>query len=264
MEVPSPLEWQNPRVSLNRAVLITGASRGIGAACARAFADLGDRVAVHYVSDAAAATAVHASLPGTGHTIVQADLRDPEAVKVMVDQAAADLGGIDVLVNNAGVFYSHPIQSVSYEQWQQAWADTLGVNLTGAANVAWCALQHMPRSGGSRIVNVGSRGAFRGEPDSPAYGASKAALVAFGQSIAKALAPERIAVTTLAPGFVETDMAKDHLTGDIGREIRAQSPFNRVATPEELADAIVYLASAGAEWASGAVLDFNGASYLRM
>ncbi len=251
-------------MTLNRAVLITGGSRGIGAACARAFAALGDRVAVHYVSDSVAAAQVHDSLPGAGHTVVQADLRNPAAVKVMVDQAAAELGGIDVLVNNAGVFYSHPIQSVSYEQWQQAWADTLGVNLTGAANVAWCALQHMPRTGGSRIVNVGSRGAFRGEPDSPAYGASKAALVAFGQSIAKALAPERIAVTTLAPGFVETDMAKDHLTGEIGREIRAQSPFNRVATPEELADAIVYLASDGAEWASGAVLDFNGASYLRM
>jgi NAD(P)-dependent dehydrogenase (short-subunit alcohol dehydrogenase family) len=221
-------------------------------------------VAVHYVSDATAASAVHGSLAGTGHTIVQADLRDPDAVKSMVDRAASELGGIDVLVNNAGVFYSHPIQSVSYEDWQRAWSDTLGVNLIGAANVAWCALQYMPRTGGSRIVNVGSRGAFRGEPDSPAYGASKAALVAFGQSIAKALAPERIAVTTLAPGFVETDMAKDHLVGEIGREIRAQSPFNRVASPEELAEAIVYLASPAAEWASGAVLDFNGASYLRM
>jgi len=248
----------------NRSVLITGASRGIGAACAQAFAARGDRVAIHYSSDANAAMDVLASLSGSGHVVVQSDLRDAAAVRTMVDSAAADLGGIDVLVNNAGVFYSHPIQSATYEQWQQAWTDTLGVNLVGAANVTWCALQHMPRTGGSRIVNVGSRGAFRGEPDSPAYGASKAAIVAFGQSIAKALAPEGIAVTTLAPGFVETDMAKDHLTGDSGREIRGQSPFNRVAAPHELADAIVFLASAEAEWASGAVLDFNGASYLRM
>lgn len=248
----------------NRAVLITGASRGIGAACAHTFATRGDRVAIHYSSDASAAQQVLNSLPGDGHVVVQGDLRDPDAVRAFVDQAATHLGGLDVLVNNAGVFFSHPIQSATYEQWQQAWNDTLGVNLTGAANAAWCALQHMPRTGGSRIVNVGSRGAFRGEPDAPAYGASKAAIVAFGQSIAKALAPEGIAVTTLAPGFVETDMAKDHLEGETGREIRAQSPFNRVATPQELADAIVFLASAEAEWASGAVLDFNGASYLRM
>jgi NAD(P)-dependent dehydrogenase (short-subunit alcohol dehydrogenase family) len=143
-----------------------------------AFAARGDRVAIHYASDVDAAAAVHASLPGDGHVIVHADLRDAAAVREMVDSAAASLGGIDVLVNNAGVFYSHPIQSATYEQWQQAWTDTLGVNLIGAANATWCALQHMPRSGGSRIVNVGSRGAFRGEPDSPAYGASKAAIVA--------------------------------------------------------------------------------------
>lgn len=248
----------------NRAILITGASRGIGAACAQAFAARGDRVAIHYSSDAAAAADVLGSCAGDGHVVVQGDLRDPAAVRSFVDEAAAHLGKIDVVVNNAGVFFSHPIEAATYEQWQQAWNDTLGVNLTGAANVTWCALQHMPRAGGSRIVNVGSRGAFRGEPDSPAYGASKAAIVAFGQSIAKALAPEGIAVTTLAPGFVETDMAKDHLEGETGREIRAQSPFNRVATPQELADAIVFLASSEAEWASGAVLDFNGASYLRM
>ena len=248
----------------NRAILITGASRGIGAACAQAFAARGDRVAIHYSSDAGAAADVLGSCAGDGHVVVQGDLRDPAAVRSFVDEAAAHLGKIDVVVNNAGVFFSHPIESATYEQWQQAWNDTLGVNLTGAANVTWCALQHMPRDGGSRIVNVGSRGAFRGEPDSPAYGASKAAIVAFGQSIAKALAPEGIAVTTLAPGFVETDMAKDHLEGETGREIRAQSPFNRVATPQELADAIVFLASSEAEWASGAVLDFNGASYLRM
>ena len=111
----------------------------------------------------------------------------------MVDSAAASLGGLDVLVNNAGVFFAHPIDEVDYETWQQAWADTLGVNLVGAANVTWCALQHMPRESGSRIVNVGSRGAYRGEPDIPAYGASKAGLHAFGQSMAQRLAPRGIA-----------------------------------------------------------------------
>ena len=131
----------------------------------------------------------------------------------MVDSVAQEFGVLDVLINNAGVFFDHPMESSSYEPLQQAWADTSGVNLIGAANVTWCALQHMPKNSTSRIVNIGPRGAFRGEPVSPAYGASKAAIVAFGQSIAKALAPMKIGVTTLALGFVETDMAARLLDG---------------------------------------------------
>jgi 3-oxoacyl-[acyl-carrier protein] reductase len=246
-----------------RAILVTGASRGIGRAIAQAFAAAGDRVAVHHRDSAALAAEVLAGLPGTGHAVVQADLADPEAVRRMVDGAHHALGGLDVLVNNAGVFTPHPIADVSYEQWQAAWQHTLGVNLTGAANVTWCAVQHMIGGGGGRIVNVSSRGAFRGEPGQPAYGASKAGLNAFGQSLARALAPHGIAVATVAPGFVDTDMAAGHLDGARGAEIRAQSPFDRVATAEEIAAAVLYLASPEAEWASGAILDLNGASYLR-
>ena len=248
----------------NRTVLVTGGSRGIGASIAREFAAAGDRVAIHYVSSSDDAQAVCDSLTGKGHIISQADLRDSDAIKAMVDSVAQEFGVIDVLINNAGVFFDHPIESSTYEDWQRAWADTLGVNLIGAANVTWCALQYMPKNSTSRIVNIGSRGAFRGEPVSPAYGASKAAIVAFGQSIAKALAPMKIGVTTLAPGFVESDMAARLLDGPEGDGIRAQSPFNRVARPEELAKAVYFLASPDSEWASGAVLDFNGASYLRM
>ncbi len=173
------------------------------------------------------------------------------------------LGGLDVLVNNAGVYLWHPIAEVSYEQWQAAWQETLGVNLTGAANVTWCAVQHMISRGGGRIVNVSSRGAFRGEPSHPAYGASKAGLNAFGQSLAKALAPHGIAVATVAPGYVATDMAAEYLAGPDGDAIRAGSPFGRVAEADEIAAAVLYLASPQAEWASGAILDLNGASYLR-
>ncbi|CAB4330843.1 MAG: SDR family oxidoreductase [Actinobacteria bacterium] len=251
-------------MSNQRTVLVTGGSRGIGASIARYFAEQGDRIAVHYSANRELASEVLESLPGTGHLVTQADLRDASAIKIMVDEVAQSFGHIDVLINNAGVFFDHPIESSTYEVWQQAWADTLGVNLIGAANVTWCALQHMPRHGDSRIVNVGSRGAFRGEPVSPAYGASKAAIVAFGQSIAKALAPLGIGVTTLAPGFVDTEMAAELLDGPTGDDIRNQSPFGRVATPDELARALYFLASKDALWASGAVLDFNGASYLRM
>jgi 3-oxoacyl-[acyl-carrier protein] reductase len=244
--------------------LVTGASRGIGRAIAQAFADQGDRVAVHHRDSAGLAADVVAGLAGDGHLVVQADLTDPDDARRMVDRAWDALGGLDVLVNNAGVFTAHPITDVSYDEWQAAWQQTLGVNLVGPANVTWCVVQRMvgeKRTG--RIVNVSSRGAFRGEPGQPAYGASKAGLNAFGQSLAIALAPHGITVATVAPGFVDTDMAASHLASPAGDAIRAQSPFQRVAKPEEIAAAVMYLASPQAEWASGAILDLNGASYLR-
>jgi NAD(P)-dependent dehydrogenase (short-subunit alcohol dehydrogenase family) len=195
--------------------------------------------------------------------MLQADLADPDAVRRMVDQAAAALGGLDVLVNNAGVYAAQPVTEGTYEDWQAAWQDTLAVNLTAAANATWCAVRHMIAAGGGRIINLSSRGAFRGEPDHPAYAASKAGLNALGQSLARTLGSQGIAVTTVAPGFVATDMAAGSLAGAGGDEIRGQSPFGRVASAGEIAAAVLYLASAEAEWASGAILDLNGASYLR-
>jgi 3-oxoacyl-[acyl-carrier protein] reductase len=243
--------------------LVTGASRGIGRAIAEEFAQAGDRVAVHHRASPQLADGLVQSMPGSGHVAVQADLADPEAVRQMVDEAADALGGIDVLVNNAANYTPHPIADVSYEEWQAAWQHTIGVNLVGTANVTWCAVRHMIAGGGGRIVNVSSRGAFRGEPEQPAYGASKAGLNALGQSLARALAPHGIMVATVAPGFVDTDMAATKLAGRSGELIRAQSPLNRVARPDEIAAAVLYLASPRAEWATGAILDLNGASYLR-
>jgi len=249
---------------LSRAVLVTGGSRGIGAAVARVFAEAGDRVAVHYGSSREAGEQVVAALPGEGHVLVGADLRDADAVRTMVDTAAGALGGIDVLVNNAGIFVPHRITDTTYDEWQQAWADVLAVNLVGAANVTWCAVRHMPSDGRGRIVNVSSRGAFRGEPRHPAYGASKAGLVSFGQSLARDLGSRRIAVTSVAPGFVDTDMAAEALAGEGGERRRQESPLGRVATPGDVAHAVYYLASAEAEYVTGSVLDVNGASFLRM
>jgi NAD(P)-dependent dehydrogenase (short-subunit alcohol dehydrogenase family) len=248
----------------NRGILVTGASRGIGRAIAAAFAALGDRVAVHHRDSADEAAAVLAGLPGHGHAVVRADLTDPDAVRAMVNAAAGALGRIDVLVNNAGIFQAHPITEVSYAQWQAAWQATLGVNLIGPANVTWCVVEHMREIGaGGQIVNVSSRGAFRGEPGQPAYGASKAGLNAFGQSLARALAPLGITVATVAPGYVDTEMAAEALAGPDGDRIRSDSPFGRVGRPDEIAAAVVYLASPPAQWASGTILDLNGASYLR-
>ncbi len=248
---------------MSRAVLVTGASRGIGRAVAVAFAALGDRVAVHYNSGAGAAAETLSLLAGSGHVSLPADLADPAAVRALVDGAAESLGGLDVLVNNAGVYLPHPVADTSYDTWQEAWAATLATNLTGAANAIHCAVPHLRARGGGAIVNVSSRGAFRGEPDHPAYAASKAGLNALGQSLALALGPDGISVATVAPGFVETEMAAPYLGGKEGDAIRDQSPLGRVARPEEVAAAVVFLASKEAAFCTGAVLDVNGASYLR-
>src|SRR4029079_5766739 len=135
--------------------------------------------------------------------------------------SAEALGAIDVLVNNAGVFVPHPVSETPYEEWQRAWGDTTRVNLAGSANVSGCALRHRGRGG--RIVNVSSRGAFRGEPDQPAYGASKAGIVSLGQSLARALGPRGIAVTCVAPGFTDTEMAAEALAGEERARREAES-----------------------------------------
>ncbi len=248
---------------MNRRVLVTGGARGIGRAIAAAFAAAGDRVAVHYGRSADEAAALVDELPGTEHTTVQADLAVPDEVRRAVETAAADLGGLDVLVNNAGIFVAHPPLETSWEDWQLAWTRTLQTNLLGAAHATFAAVPHLIAAGGGAIVNVSSRGAFRGEPKNPAYGASKAGLNSFGQSMAVVLAPHGISVGTVAPGFVQTEMAREVLDGPGGDAIRAQSPYGRVATPEEVASAVLWLASPDAAFSTGTIIDVNGASYLR-
>ncbi|MEU3019473.1 SDR family oxidoreductase [Nocardiopsis sp. NPDC007018] len=245
---------------MSRDVLVTGAARGIGRAVATAFAARGDRVAVHYGSRREEAEATVAALPGEGHVLVGADLAAPESVSVLVDEVVSRLGGVDVLVNNAAVNVAHPVSETSLDEWRLAWRTTMDVNVFAAADLSYLVARHMiGRGRGGHIVNVGSRGAFKGEPDHPAYGASKAALHALGQSLAVALAPHGIAVASVAPGFVETERVSTRLTD----EVRGQSPFGRVASPEEVAAAVCYLASPEAVWSSGTVLDVNGASHLR-
>jgi NAD(P)-dependent dehydrogenase (short-subunit alcohol dehydrogenase family) len=247
---------------------------------ARLFANrCGDAVVVHCRGNRALAEEVAASLPGTGHAVVQGDLADPEDVQRFVEEAVDALGRIDVLVNNAALFADDAsgqsrrldlgIADSTYGEWVEGWRRTLDVNVLGTANVTYQVVRSMidtPAASGlpvGRVVTVGSRGAYRGEPVVPAYGASKAAVHSMTQSLAVALAPYGIGCVGIAPGFISTDMAASALDGPQGESIRAQSPFGRVARPEEVARAIVALAEPGAEWASGAILDFNGASYLR-
>lgn len=247
----------------DKKVLITGSSRGIGRATAQGFAKAGAQVVIHYHQNEDAAREALASLSGAGHHILQADLAEASSVRQLVQNAHKRLQGLDILVNNAGIFLPHPFESTPYEEWLSTWQRTINTNLTGAAVAAYTAAEFMKAQGSGKIINVGSRGAFRGEAGQPGYGASKAALHAMGQSLAQALGPHGITVHNVAPGFVETAMARPHLQGEAGEAVKRQSPLNRVATVMDVAQAILYLASPEAAFTTGCILDINGASYLR-
>ena len=247
----------------NKNILITGASRGIGKATALMFARAGANAIVHYNKNQHLAQQLVDSFPSGSHFKLQADISKPEQVKLLVEKVFDKYGRIDVLVNNAGVFEEFDIMSISFDEWQQSWNKTLETNLTGAANLSFLIAKEMKNKGGCKIINVSSRGAFRGEPDAPAYGASKAGMNSFGQSFAKALAKYNIYVYTVAPGFVDTEMAAYAMTGEKADEIKNQSPLKRIAQPEEVAHTILFLASEGTEYLTGGIVDINGASYLR-
>ena len=241
--------------------LVTGGSRGIGAAIAHRLAKSGAVVAVHCRVETPTAEELARSLPGGGHLVLAADLADPVVAGDLADRAAAALGGLDIVVNNAGIYERHAPLDTAREAWLAAWTRTLQVNLVAAAQICHGAVRHLPRGG--HIVNISSRGAFRGEPEAPAYGAAKAGLNSLSQSLAVALGPRGIHVVGVAPGWVESDMTRPYLDGPEGEGIRAQSPLGRTATADEVA-AVVHLAVSGrADALSGAVIDVNCASYLR-
>ena len=247
----------------NKVCLVTGASRGIGAAIATALANSGATVVIHYGSNRDAAEEVARRLPGEGHVVLGTDLAAPENAASLVERVLQETGRLDVLVNNAGIYTPHPPLETAADAWLRSWREILAVNLVSPAVLCQAAARAMAEQGGGRIINIGSRGAFRGEPKGPAYGASKAGLHAMSQSLAVALAPQNIQVFGIAPGFVETDMAKSLLDSDEGDAIRHQSPLNRVARPEEIAEAVGFLASTKADFMTGGIIDINGASYLR-
>ncbi len=231
-------------------ILVTGASRGIGAAAVSLLQSTGHSVAGH-------------STRGSGE-LIAADLADPDAPRALWNAALDSLGGrIDVLVNNAGI-YEAVADDAPDGEWHAAWARTLTINLQAPADLCRLAIGHFREKGGGRIVNIASRAAYRGDsPQHWHYAASKSALIGMTKTIARGYAAEHILAFAVCPGFTVSEMTTEYLEGRGGAAIIADIPLGRVATTDEVAEAIRWLAVDAPAAATGTVIDVNGASYVR-
>jgi 3-oxoacyl-[acyl-carrier protein] reductase len=232
-------------------ILLTGASRGIGAATFEALSASGHRVAGHSTKGA--------------DGLIAADLADPASSRRLWNEALERLDGrIDALVNNAGIFEGVAVDSGD-DEWHAAWAKTLQVNLQATADLCRLAINHFRERGeGGRIVNVASRAAYRGDsPNHWHYAASKAGMIGMTKTIARAHAGEGILVFAVAPGFTVSEMTEEYLTGRGGAQILADIPLGRVTSTKEVAEAIRWLATEAPAASTGSVIDLNGASYVR-
>ncbi|GER23732.1 NAD-dependent epimerase [Zafaria cholistanensis] len=238
-------------------MLVTGASRGIGAVTARILHGQGASVVIHYGSQAAPAHALAAEL-GDGTTVVGGDLADPARLASIWEEALLWRGRIDALVNNAGAWIASPIEDK--DSWDAGWASNLGLNLTAPAELCRLAIEHFRKRGGGIIVNVTSRSAHRGDDvEHLAYGAAKAGLLALTKGIARGCGKDGVLAYAVAPGWVATDLADGHVAEDLA----AHLPLGEVTPPEDVAELIAFLASGKCRHATGATIDVTGADYVR-
>jgi len=240
---------------MKRCALVTGGSRGIGAATALALAARGYDVAITYRSQRLAAEGVAAEVERLGGkaVVLQADLADPARAREVVREAADALGGLHALVNNAGYVQRMPWDEISLEDWNRM----IGVTLTAAFITAQVAAPYMMEAGFGRIVNVSSLRALTGSAHGVHYAAAKAGLLGLTKSLALALAPHGITVNAVCPGFTATDMNREVLEKR-GDEIRAQIPLGRAAEPREVAAVVSFLCSEEASYITGETISVNG------
>ena len=245
-----------------KTVLITGGSRGIGAAAVRAVASAGGTVILHYGKSRAAAEKIQAEIGRERCHLVAADLAQVGAAEELWRAAAAAAPRLDVLVNNAGIFETADIAAPMAE-WRAAWARVMQVNLHAPAELCRLAIGHFRGHGGGKIINVASRAAHRGEqPDQWPYGASKGALVNLTKTIARGYARDNILAFAVAPGFTDTDMVGDLDEASL-RRVLAEIPLGSMASPAECGALIAFLCADPVRHLTGATFDINGASYVR-
>ncbi len=246
-----------------KVILVTGGSRGIGAAIVRALAGAGAEVVLHYGQSRARAEALAEEVGHARCHLVGADLDDGGAVPGLWRDALAWKGRIDVLVNNAGIYAGAGVDA-DFETWAEVWARTLRINLVAAAHLCREAVRHFRERGGGTIVNIASRAAFRGDaPDYIHYAASKGGMIALTRTIARAFAADGVLAYAVAPGFVRTEMAEEFFAEHGEEGVVSEIPLGDVAPPGDVANVVAFLASDLAPHATGTTIDVNGASYVR-
>lgn len=242
-----------------RSALVTGGSRGIGAACCEALARAGARVALNYRIERARAARLVASIEEFGGKAfaVEADVANVAEAEMMIDETIARFGRIDVLVNNAGIWKGAPIEEITDGEW----GEMIGVNLTGTFHVIRAAVPHMKKTGG-RIINIASTAGQRGESGHAHYAATKGAVISLTKSLAVELASAGILTNCVAPGWVETDMTREALAGPRSAAILADIPLGRAGRAAEIAAVVLFLASDLSSYVNGEVLNVNGGAVL--
>jgi len=243
-----------------KTLLVTGASKGIGAATARVCLEAGANVALHWHSDEAEAAALARDYGGRTR-LLRADLGDKEAVRRLWAEAQDWAGRIDGLVNNAALMpYSSPDDAL--EDWDRDWEAAWAVNVRAMADLCREAVLHMRAAGGGTIVNIASRAGFRGDlPDAMHYAASKGAVVALTRSLAKGYARDGVMVYAVSPGWVRTERVAPRIDAPENAHMLAEIPMGEAAPPREVGNIVAFLLSGLARHATGATVDINGASY---
>ncbi|MAL08754.1 MAG: hypothetical protein CMF74_03690 [Maricaulis sp.] len=241
-------------------ILVTGASRGAGRAIAAACAAQGGQVVVHYNQQRDSAEALADELGEFALGVIGHDLGKADAGAHLWQEAEAQFGPLDALVNNAGIYRATPLNDDA--QWGAGWSEQLAVNLRAPCDLMRAAINTFRARGGGSIVNIASRAAYRGDgPDHAGYAAVKAGLVAAAKTLARAHSGEGILIYTLTPGWIETDMAPSRV--EARRAAVAEIPLGAVAQPEEIGAVTAFLLTGACPSATGTVMDINGASYVR-
>jgi 3-oxoacyl-[acyl-carrier protein] reductase len=243
-----------------KSALITGGSRGIGKACSQRLAQAGAKIGINYRVERPWAELLAQRIVEEGGEAfaLSADVGVQEEAEMMVDEMVDRFGGIDILVNNAGIWQGCAVEEISDREWNEM----LSVNLTGTFNMIRAAVPHMKAAGCGRIINISSTAGQRGEAWHSHYAATKGAVISLTKSLAVELATDGILTNCVAPGWVETDMTEEPLAGGDREAILATIPLGRVAQPEEIAGAVLFLASDLASFVNGEVLNVNGGAVL--